>query len=281
MTEQKYTCSECARDFGSEAALNSHRGQIHDTRITLTCSVCGEDFEVVESESDREACSVECGREVQASKITGDDNPRYSESVEKECGVCGSTFSVIPSASGDRRTCSKSCLAVVQSDEFAGEGNPQYNDDFDVEAAISDYQDGLTTHQIAEKQGVSDVTVRNRLHNEGVDLERSPMAAYNYETVNGEQVRSSYEKKVADWLAEHGIEYEYEPDFPGPFTPDFVVGDNLVVEVWGWNSEEYQNRRQRKSDWYDENGYSVIDVDPVGSSITTEIEQVLVEVIHP
>ncbi|MFU1779948.1 UvrD-helicase domain-containing protein [Haloarcula japonica] len=81
-----------------------------------------------------------------------------------------------------------------------------------------------------------------------------------YTTLKGEEVESHAEKKIADWLFEHGVEYRHEDIATwvetaadkGSYNPDFYLPDHdLYIEHWGldenaevapwfsWTSEEY------------------------------------------
>ncbi|NLV05424.1 AAA family ATPase [Haloarcula rubripromontorii] len=81
-----------------------------------------------------------------------------------------------------------------------------------------------------------------------------------YTTLKGEEVESHAEKKIADWLFEHGVEYRHEDlatwaetaADKGSYNPDFYLPDHdLYIEHWGldenadvapwfsWTSEEY------------------------------------------
>ena len=59
-------------------------------------------------------------------------------------------------------------------------------------------------------------------------------------TLGGEYVKSAGEKRIADWLFEHGIPYRYEmPRSMGKYTakPDFTIenptGPNVIIEYYG------------------------------------------------
>ena len=72
-------------------------------------------------------------------------------------------------------------------------------------------------------------------------------------TKKGEKVQSYGEVKIADWLFEHNIEYEYdeEREIASEFIrPDFYLPrENVVIEYWGLMEEEfYQKSRKRKEE---------------------------------
>jgi len=63
---------------------------------------------------------------------------------------------------------------------------------------------------------------------------------YKYTANRGEKVRNTLEKKVADFLYDNGLEYEYEPLVKGMnnyYFPDFKI-DSLIIECTMWRGEE-------------------------------------------
>lgn len=209
-----HKCTRCKQVFGSYQALNAHKGQKHDTHVTLECRVCGDSFTTVESESE------------------------------------------------SRVTCSKSCMAKDQSDRFSGSGNPNYNHDVNTDELINLYEEGLSAQQVGKNVGMSTMQVLERLKFEGVEI-RDDTFGTNQKTSFGLEVKSGLEAVTAEWLDRYGPEeWEYEPKgFPGPYIPDFVLGDGTVLEVWGLDSESYDGKRTQKQEWYSQNGHTLISVE--------------------
>ncbi|MBU4128887.1 hypothetical protein KJ582_02095 [bacterium] len=92
-------------------------------------------------------------------------------------------------------------------------------------------------------------------------------------TKKGENVQSSGEVEIADWLFEHNIEYEYdqEKEIASKFIrPDFYLPkENIVIEYWGLMKEEfYQEARKRKEELYRIEGITLISIEP--QDIATE-----------
>lgn len=83
-------------------------------------------------------------------------------------------------------------------------------------------------------------------------------------TDRGEIVRSSLEREVADFLYDEGIDYEYEPEFYGPFRPDFVLRESAIaVEVWGvTGDDDYLHQRALKERWYAHVGPPLVSIEP-------------------
>lgn len=210
------------------------------------CEVCGTSLE---GERGDRFCSRECFNISQRNR------------VEVRCEVCGGVEEVTETRAEDYRTCSRECLNTVQSEEFHGEKNPNYDETFDLEKAVADYESGLNAVEVGEKQGVSSNMVLTRLREAGVEI-RDGGWPRKVDTKRGEKVRSYYEKQVADWMFTHGIDYEYEPEGFGPYTPDFVV-DGTVVEMWGvTDSPGYDERRRTKEKFYASRNITLISVEP-------------------
>jgi hypothetical protein len=81
-------------------------------REVLTCSVCGDEYEVRKTSS-RKTCSVECGHKLQAEKVSG---ARKRE--DRSCANCGEVFTVTPSS--ERVNCSDECSSEYFSDLYTG-----------------------------------------------------------------------------------------------------------------------------------------------------------------
>lgn len=235
---------------------------MHDNTRTLTCKVCGSEFEATPHQAEyRSCCSEECGHKLQSQKVSGKSNSNYTPRVELECEVCECTFEIRETISEYRKTCSRDCESVWQSRQFSDSGNPNFNSSVSTKELVRLYKSGKPAYSIAEKVDMTDVGILKRLANSDVSL-RNGGWPKEVETERGEMVISYYEQQVADWLFERGVEYEYEPDGFGKWTPDFVV-DGVVIEVWGVKgSPEYDDRRQRKESWYSRQDINCTGVEP-------------------
>ena len=89
-------------------------------------------------------------------------------------------------------------------------------------------------------------------------------------TLKGEAVRSGAEKRIADWLFQHGVRYVYEqPVFDSRGScvgvPDFYLPDyGVFVEYWGLVGRDrgYEDRMARKTGRYLRNGVRVVSLYP-------------------
>jgi hypothetical protein len=86
-----------------------------------------------------------------------------------------------------------------------------------------------------------------------------------HRTVDGRWVASTGEQRIANWLAEHGIDYAYEPEIAGGLTPDFKIeGTDVVIEYWGMaGHEDYEQRLAEKLEIYEEHGIDVVSLFPM------------------
>jgi very-short-patch-repair endonuclease len=73
----------------------------------------------------------------------------------------------------------------------------------------------------------------------------------------GNRSKMSYPEQVAyDWLTENKVNFEHNKKI-GKFFPDFVVNDNVIIEIDGehWHNEE---KDSKKDSFFEEAGYTVI-----------------------
>ena len=271
----EWSCKNCGEEhqlsywrsdepqFCDNACQAEYQNDLHE----VECSFCGRMKTVNQSEYERNEhffCNRECWNEHQKSR------------VEVQCEVCGDREWVTPTRADEYRTCSKECLGRVQAEEFSGDGNPNYNSNVSDDELRRLYVDeDMSLPQISEEVYMSAWNIGIRLHKMGVDVDE-PGYPKDVKTDFGLMVRSRYEKEVAEYLDGHGIQFEYEPEFPGPYIPDFVLGDGRVVEVWGVQGDnDYDTRKLRKEQWYRENGYEVIGVEP--QNINQQISKVIIQ----
>lgn len=82
---------------------------------------------------------------------------------------------------------------------------------------------------------------------------------------DGTPVRSTYELRVADWLASHMVSYEYEPNLPFGHhrsRADFLA-NGWFIEVWGVHSKPaYSKRKEWKRQMYAKHHLPLIELSP-------------------
>ena len=186
---------------------------------------------------------------------------KHDTHVEVECEVCGDSFDVTESRQDSARFCSYDCMGEDQTERWSDGSNPN-RADVSTSEIVEEYQSGLSAKDVGEKFGLSDACVYWRLDEAGVET-RDADYGHDQKTSFGLEVRSGMEAVTAEWLDRFGPEeWKYEPkDFPGPYVPDFVLGGDKVMEVWGVISPRYESRRERKEEWYSEEGYELISVE--------------------
>jgi len=72
---------------------------------------------------------------------------------------------------------------------------------------------------------------------------------YHSTTKRGEKVRNIFEKQTADVLFNLGIDYDYEPLVHSGkryFFPDFLIGNNIIVECTMWKGENNAYKLKEK-----------------------------------
>lgn len=83
---------------------------------------------------------------------------------------------------------------------------------------------------------------------------------------DGHYVRSRNEALVDNWLYHHDVCHAYEKavfskDAKITYCSDFFLPRyNLFIEIWGMNDSAYETRRKRKTAFYRDNGYSLLEI---------------------
>lgn len=132
----------------------------------------------------------------------------------------------------------------------------------DVDVIAKMYASGMTTKTIADEISVSPSVIQRRLRSRGLIEPRTGMGI-PHKTFNGEMVRSSFELFVANWLYDHVISYDYEPQIADTrFMADFKVGD-YFIEVCGMHGMDndrfgYDDRLRQKEELYKRHGLDYV-----------------------
>lgn len=140
----------------------------------------------------------------------------------------------------------------------------QHNTPETVDAMRSAYEAGASLDDIGQHWGgVTRTMVVRLLKAHGVQLRPDGWeGGKRFTCQDGHLVRSTYERRVDDWLSEHGVEHIYEPSLP--FSPmhkaDFLA-NGWYIEVWGvTQNQAYQERKQRKLELYAANNCPLIEI---------------------
>lgn len=246
-----FPCSVCSRVFDTPQGRGIHESRVHEE--DTYCKTCEN---LIPMEEDALTyCSRSC-------------RDLYYEDIERESDTCQAKGCDTELTGFNKKFCSRSCSAGSNIDEnrhngLSGEENPLYRSDIDNDDVRRLYvEQEMSTEQIASYLNTSTMTIWNRLQKIDVEM-RDDTFGHTQKTSFGLEVRSGFENITAEWLNRFGPEeWNYEPkEFPGPFVPDFVLGDERVLEVWGMSSDRYDEKRQRKEEWYSEQGYELINVE--------------------
>jgi hypothetical protein len=90
-----------------------------------------------------------------------------------------------------------------------------------------------------------------------------------FQTDAGDLVRSPPEVRIATELRRRGLRYEYEPLICG-YRPDFFLPEHgVIIEYWGLDEKDYNQRRRRKTARYLSAGYKLVSLEP-GKGISVE-----------
>jgi 5-methylcytosine-specific restriction endonuclease McrA len=127
--QDRWYCSrKCKHDWQAENVVGEDHHQ-YDRR-TVTCNHCGESFDrkpAVAESRDRHFCDYDCYGEWCSVHRTEEMNPRWQGGeVEKQCEICGESFSVKQAKASNSRFCSYDCLGTAREEEMSGEGNPNW-----------------------------------------------------------------------------------------------------------------------------------------------------------
>jgi hypothetical protein len=87
------------------------------------------------------------------------------------------------------------------------------------------------------------------------------------EARDGTLVQSDGERRIAEWLAAHGIAYRYDAKFriiaEFQIRPDFYLpGLDVYIEYWGLDTPEYKMSMYKKQTLYQQEGKRLISVCP-------------------
>lgn len=131
------------------------------------------------------------------------------------------------------------------------------------EVLAARYLSGERIDDIAADIGVSRPLVTKHLLNLGVEIRRDGYdGGKRFACADGHNVRSTYERRVCDWLHERAIPHTYEPRLPWDqrSRADFMA-NGWYIEIWGvQNSPAYAAQRARKQAGYRSHGVALVEI---------------------
>ena len=106
-----------------------------------------------------------------------------------------------------------------------------------------------------------EVYLERRNFENRVELQKTIQAA------DGTVVQSEGERRIADWLAAHGMAFRYDAKFRiiGEFQirPDFYLPElDVYIEYWGLDTPQYKMSMYKKQALYQQEGKKLISVFP-------------------
>jgi predicted DNA-binding protein YlxM (UPF0122 family) len=144
-------------------------------------------------------------------------------------------------------------------------------------------QEEKSLSELGELFEVDPSTVADWL--EGIGVERREVI-YGYKEFltchDGDLVKSTYERRVDNWLYKMGIPHDYGKKLPGKTMCrcDFKVGD-VYIEIWGLIGTEFYEEKmeEKKIPYYEKHGLNRIDLSPedfdLKNSFTKKLEPLL------
>jgi len=119
------------------------------------------------------------------------------------------------------------------------------------------------------------------------NFERDVEAAKRLRTKDGTAVQSQGERRIADWLTAHNIDYAYDERYriagDVAIRPDFYLpAFDLYIEYWGMSHRDYLARKAEKRVLYQRAGKRLLSLDfnDLGD-LETRLEEKLRLFLHP
>ena len=123
--------------------------------------------------------------------------------------------------------------------------------------------EGVSLKEIGAMHGVSEQPIANLCAEYGIEIRHHGFKGeHRVICKDGHQVRSSFERRVDDWLSDRGIEHAYEPRIPVDrrYAADFLA-NGWYIEIWGVDGvKSYREKRAKKLALYEAHGVPLIDL---------------------
>lgn len=277
MGNVKYYCEYCDYSTDTERGLNIHVGRKHGKPIEK-CEECKEEFETSPS-TDRKFCSDECYRTHQqrtkenkeancevcgeyfeyhpsayvgrfcskkcqykgSSAPSGQEHWNYKNEITKQCKNCDGKFNVKPHKA-HQEFCSLECVGEYGEWEKPGRNKVER---IKKDCHICGEEVIRLPSNITSDEGR--VFCSEQCRGNWVSKSDIFNASSVYVNETNRTVASGWEAKVDRILHESVFEYEYESKTftigdGRNYTPDFIVEDDIVIEVKGQPSEHSYER---------------------------------------
>lgn len=122
----------------------------------------------------------------------------------------------------------------------------------------------LTAFEIGKIIKLSKASVLKRLRKFNIPVRPGGFNPRGYQCEDGHIVKSTYERRVDNWLYQHKLSHQYEPHLPwnNYQRSDFKVND-YYIEIWGMYYPEYKERKLAKRKQYKKYDLKLIQIYPV------------------
>jgi len=135
-----------------------------------------------------------------------------------------------------------------------------FPDKNELESLLLEQQ--LTLTELAKYYGCNRRFLSHYIQDLGIEIPSPGYQGKYYQCIDGDIVRSSYERRVDNWLFENNIPHQYEPVLPWGhgYRADFLALGHFI-EVWGMGYKaEYQARKRYKLAMYKQYNLPLIEI---------------------
>jgi len=130
--EGKYCSRKCQGIYRSTHYIGKNAANYKNASVERECKQCGKVFEILKSKVENGRgifCSCKCQDTYKSIHWTGDQWGNWKGGpIEKECPICGKSFSVSKcrDKGGRGKICSKECLKKWLSQNYSGENSSKW-----------------------------------------------------------------------------------------------------------------------------------------------------------
>ena len=217
--------------------------------VEVSCATCGKrvlkrPYEIKRAK--HHYCSHECHLKQQRN------------SIEHSCEQCGKKI-IAPASKKNKKFCSSSCYGKSLIGGTHNHKHPYYKIPIE-KIKLESYYKNHSMEECGEYFKVSATLISQWLKKYDIITRKRLIYPRIIECDDGHKVRSSFERRVDDWLFLYKISHEYEPTIAKIYKADFKVGGHYI-EVWGMDGyEQYDEHKKLKQEAYQEKGIKLIEI---------------------
>jgi len=131
----RFCSHECYGEYKKQAYIGEGNPR-EIKRVTLTCPICEDEFEVQKHAEDRRVCcSNECAGKRRSKIFVGENHQNYTERIEIDCSWCGETLERLECRTKlhDNQFCDVGCYAKWVSENKSGKNHYKYKPESEKE----------------------------------------------------------------------------------------------------------------------------------------------------